>query len=79
MRDVPLSNSRTDPMDSLAAAQALAGQMEDARETVESIRGIAPAYSCADFERLAKRMVYWFGDNPSREQMIDALHKAWSA
>lgn len=63
----------------LAAAQALAGQMEDARETVESIRGIAPAYSCADFERLAKRMVYWFGACPSREQMINALHRAWSA
>lgn len=61
----------------LAAAQALDGDMREARSTVARIRKIAPDYSPDDFACLVRRMVYWFGECPTGDDMIAALEKAW--
>jgi Tfp pilus assembly protein PilF len=61
----------------LAAAQALDGDMREARSTVARIRKIAPDYRPDDFACLVRRMVYWFGECPTGDDMIAALEKAW--
>ncbi|HET9033092.1 MAG TPA: tetratricopeptide repeat protein [Dokdonella sp.] len=61
----------------LAAALAHTGKLAEAREVTDQIARIAPGYSVDEFERLAARMVYWFGDSPNRGQLVSALRDAW--
>ncbi|MBI1199307.1 MAG: hypothetical protein GC203_15710 [Phenylobacterium sp.] len=62
----------------LAAALAFVGEAAEARRVIATVREIAPRYHSDDYERLARRMVYWFGPDPSRDAMIGALRSAWS-
>jgi hypothetical protein len=61
----------------LAAAQAVAGRTRDARETLLRLRTIAPDYSLEDYDGLARRMTYWFGENPTREEILSAMTEVW--
>ncbi|GAA4778589.1 winged helix-turn-helix domain-containing protein [Stakelama sediminis] len=61
----------------LAAAQAVAGQTEEARATLMRLRAIAPDYTLQDYNSLARRMVYWFGDEITRRAMISAMAEVW--
>jgi TolB-like protein/Tfp pilus assembly protein PilF len=61
----------------LAAAQAIAGRTDDAGATLARLRAIAPDYTLEDYVSLARRMIYWFGENPTREAMIAALTQVW--
>lgn len=63
----------------LAAAFAFAGDRDEARNVIERIRHIAPDYSMADYRRLVERMIYWFGDHPTGDEMTAALQDAWDA
>lgn len=63
----------------LAATLAFAGETDEARETIARINQIAPDYTPADFAGLVRRMIYWFGDYPTGDDMISALEKAWGS
>ncbi|MEL1251036.1 winged helix-turn-helix domain-containing protein [Aurantiacibacter gilvus] len=62
----------------LAMAQSLAGRLADARATIARIRVIAPQYSPDDFEKLARRMVYWFGSETALRDSLAAFRQAWT-
>lgn len=62
----------------LAAALAFSSKLDEAREVIERVHEIAPDYRFEDYEWLTERMIYWFGDNPGREQMLDAMRRAWA-
>lgn len=63
----------------LAAALAFAGDSDEARKIIERIRRVAPDYSMADYRSLVERMIYWFGDHPTGDEMTAALQDAWDA
>src|SRR5574337_248128 len=63
----------------MAAALSFAGRMDEARKALLTVHQLEPDYSCEDFEQLARRMVYWFGDRPSRDAMVDAMRRAWTS
>ena len=48
-----------------------------ARGTLARLHTIASDYELEDYVRLARRMVYWFGENPTLEEAIAALRGAW--
>lgn len=62
----------------LSAALAFAGEIEEALETIARIREIAPDYSVGDYAALVRRMIYWFGDYPTADDMIAAMEEVWS-
>ncbi|WP_158611001.1 winged helix-turn-helix domain-containing protein [Aurantiacibacter spongiae] len=57
----------------LAAALANAGREQEARRAIADLRQVAPEYRAADYEALVRRMVYWFGESPTGEEMIAAV------
>lgn len=61
----------------LAAALAFAGEDDAARNIIGRIRRVAPDYTMADYRRLVDRMIYWFGEHPTGDEMIAALQAAW--
>ncbi|KHK91567.1 winged helix-turn-helix domain-containing protein [Novosphingobium malaysiense] len=61
----------------LAAAQAVAGQTADARATLMRLRAITPDYALEDYNNLARRMAYWFGEDLTREAMVCAITEVW--
>lgn len=63
----------------LAAAQAAAGQAEDAQATLLRLRAIAPDYRLQDYDELARRMAYWFGEDLTRQAVTTAMAMAWRA
>lgn len=63
----------------MAAALGFAGRMDEARKAVATVHRLEPGYSCEDFERLAHRMIYWFGNHPSRDAMIAAMRRVWES
>ncbi|MWV28918.1 winged helix-turn-helix domain-containing protein [Aurantiacibacter rhizosphaerae] len=63
----------------LAAALAFAGRDDEARRVIDRIRLIAPDYTMADFRFLVDRMIYWFGSDPSGDDMVSALGAIWDS
>ncbi|MBR0552045.1 winged helix-turn-helix domain-containing tetratricopeptide repeat protein [Stakelama marina] len=61
----------------LAAAQAVAGRTNDALATLIRLRTIAPDYTLTDYNALARRMVYWFGEDLTRKEVFSAISEVW--
>lgn len=61
----------------LTAAYEFAGDHDRADETLAHVVAANPAYRPADLDTLARRMIYWFAKQPSRDEFTDAFRAVW--
>lgn len=62
---------------SMASVLAVMRRDAEAEEAVASALALVPDYTASDYETLAERMIYMFGDEPRREDVLGSLHAVW--